>query len=708
MNVYDFKEVVQKAPMTGKVSSRATRLGTKAGGDSRLRVTAANFGGAGDKISRAQEKLKEKQAVTSDPERRIRAMEAEINSLIDQSNAEMYAGNSIGALEKAKEAQAKMKPFEKFLEANELGDFFNSELLFAVGMNLANLYEKNELVTEALAEYSKLLNAKASDSSFLVRVNMGNLYFRQEKFSTAIKMYKMALDMAHSKYALVKFKITRNIGHCYIRIKEFHEAINAYETVMGKFPDLETAFNLLLCLYVTRDQEKMKRAFTDMLAVENYWSLGTSEGPKDAEDPLAKELYLRHSKAQRLITDAAKLIAPVIEPSVIAGFDWVIEALKGSNYSEVLSEIEISKALMFVKQKDIDSAIAALKAFEKKDKKLMNRAATNLGFLYLLEQDYGNAEKYCDMALSFDPYNSKALVNKGNCLFHKKDFLGAKEEYLKAIGVEADCVEALYNLAYVNKKIANYPDALIALEKLNSFTKASPDVLFEMAAVCELMGHRKASLKWFDLLSASVPNDPAVHAKLGALYNLENDEGQAYHHYLESFKLLPTNLETIAWLGIYNVKAFNYTRACFFFERASLLQPKDLKWKLMIASCNRRMDLLEKALKQYKEIQEEEPDNLESLKFIVQISGKLGLDAEAYRDRLRRVERELEAAEGGFVELHNDNMDASAAKEPAPVASGAGQGAAAAPQGKVVRTVSSHDKKVEIDFENDAVLELPE
>lgn len=292
-----------------------------------------------------------------------------------------------------------MKPFEKYLEANELSDFFNSDLLFSVGMNLANFYERNELVAEALAEYGKLLNAKSSDSSFLVRVNMGNLYFRQEKFSLAIKMYKMALDMAHSKYALVKFKIMRNIGHCYIRVKEFHEAISAYETVMSKFPDLETAFNLLLCLYITRDQEKMKRAFADMLAVETYWSSSAAETPRFADDPISKELYSRHAKAHRLIIDAAKLIAPVIEGSVIAGFDWVIESLKNSSYSEVLQEIEISKALVYVRQKDIDAAIVALKAFERKDERLMIRAATNLGFLYLLENDLANAERYTDLAL---------------------------------------------------------------------------------------------------------------------------------------------------------------------------------------------------------------------------------------------------------------------------------------------------------------------
>ena len=101
------------------------------------------------------------------------------------------------------------------------------------------------------------------------------------------------------------------------------------------------------------------------------------------------------------------------------------------------------------------------------------------------------------------------------------------------------------------------------------------------------------------------------------LYSSQNDEPQAYYHYLESFKLLPTNLDTIAWLGIYYVKNVNYDKACFFFERAALLQPNDIKWKLMIASCNRRMENYEKALKLYEQIHMYDPDNLESLRFIV-------------------------------------------------------------------------------------------
>lgn len=90
----------------------------------------------------------------------------------------------------------------------------------------------------------------------------------------------------------------------------------------------------------------------------------------------------------------------------------------------------------------------------------MSRVASNISFLYFLEKDYSEAERYVDIALNNDRYNARALVNKGNCLFMKNDFRKAKELYLEAIGVEADCIEALYNLGYVNKKLNLFIEAL--------------------------------------------------------------------------------------------------------------------------------------------------------------------------------------------------------------------------------------------------------
>lgn len=148
----------------------------------------------------------------------------------------------------------------------------------------------------------------------------------------------------------------------------------------------------------------------------------------------------------------------------------------------------MAKAMVHVEQRNITAAVELLKSFEKKDKKMMTTAACNLSFLYFLEDDLENAEKYSDIALRYDRYNCKALVNKGNCFFSRNDFSRAKENYLEAIGVQADCLEALYNLAFVNRKLNAFMEAVTALEKLQSLAKNRPEVLFQLGSIYEALG----------------------------------------------------------------------------------------------------------------------------------------------------------------------------------------------------------------------------
>ena len=47
-----------------------------------------------------------------------------------------------------------------------------------------------------------------------------------------------------------------------------------------------------------------------------------------------------------------------------------------------------------------------LKAFEKKDSKCASVAATNLSFIYFLQSEYQQAEKYAEVAMAADRYNT--------------------------------------------------------------------------------------------------------------------------------------------------------------------------------------------------------------------------------------------------------------------------------------------------------------
>lgn len=245
-------------------------------------------------------------------------------------------------------------------------------------------------------------------------------------------------------------------------------------------------------------------------------------------DLLREELKERQKKAVRYITMAAKLIAPALDPKDwCSGFDWVIETLK-HDHELIAGELQISKALTHLRKKQFDrvrarlgcrltvtggcpasppssfrvpppllplQAIDVLKSFERMDQALKAKAATNLSFLYFLEGDIGQADKYANLAVRHDRYNAKALVNKGNCLNEKGELERAKELYLEAIGVEADCVEAIYNLGLVNKHLGILSESLQAFEKLHTIIPDSPEVIYQIANLHDMLGNYHSAQK---------------------------------------------------------------------------------------------------------------------------------------------------------------------------------------------------------------------
>lgn len=380
------------------------------------------------------------------------------------------------------------------------------------------------------------------------------------------------------------------------------------------------------------------------------------------------------------MTTAARLIAPVLEVrSWEAGFDWVVDQLR-HDHPQIASEVLVVKALEHLNKRQFDSAIELLKSFERKEKHHKARAATNLAFLYLLEGDVEQATRFASLAVKHDRYNAKALVNMGeiaalagcldcqfvgrivlvvlpttaialpvalrvlpcagNCLCETGELERAKELFLEAIGVEADCVEAIFDLGLVNKQLGVYGEAIQAFEKLHTLVPSSPEVLYHLGNLHDSLGNHERAIKYFSYLVSRVKSDPAVLARLGHLFNTNGDETEAFRYHSDSFGYFPVNLDVISFLGIWYVKAELYEKAITYFERAAEVEPKEAKWRLMVASCYRRMQDPQGALTLYQAIHADFPDNMECLSYIVAICRDMGRPFSEYEEKLVRLERE--------------------------------------------------------------------
>ena len=110
-------------------------------------------------------------------------------------------------------------------------------------------------------------------------------------------------------------------------------------------------------------------------------------------------------------------------------------------------------------------------------------------------------------------------------------------------------------------------------------------------------------------------------------------------------------MNVISWLGAYFVKNEMYEKAVAYFERAAQIQPQEVKWKLMVASCHRRSGDYALAFEIYRAIHAGFPDNIECLRYLVHICDDLGKKDQShdYVVKLRAVERAMEGGDGPGV-----------------------------------------------------------
>ena len=95
------------------------------------------------------------------------------------------------------------------------------------------------------------------------------------------------------------------------------------------------------------------------------------------------ERKLRHL-AEKNILISANLISTIIDDYFNDGYSWCVETIKNSYFSSLATDLELKKAVIYLKQDDFQQAIDTLKYFEKKESNIAINAAINLSFIYIL------------------------------------------------------------------------------------------------------------------------------------------------------------------------------------------------------------------------------------------------------------------------------------------------------------------------------------
>ena len=576
----------------------------------------------------------------------IKEFEKNIQKLSDESIILKCKGNFRAAKEKALTAYKKMTDFK---QQNQ--DYFNAEMEFGLQLNIALIYEGLKMFEDALQIYLDIVQKENYYSPGImkdkIRINIGNLYYKQGDYQKAIIEWKKAVDKISKENKELRGLVLRNIANAHIKLGSYDDAIDNYTESVKHKEDMKTCKNLLLSNLAMNKMKETKQVFSLMIeSAQNQEKeidpSSENEEEKTTMDPLKEYLIIRKKESSSIIVNIALVMTHFLEKDPLEAFKYIIDCLKKSNMVDIQNEVEMAKAMYFLKKRDIAQTIAIMKNFENKNKNLISRVANNISFLYFVEGDYAKAEQYANTAIENERYNHKALVNKGNIHYIKEDYNKAKEFYLEAIGVQSDCIEAIYNLGMVNIRMEQIYEAIQAFEKLHSVCPNIPEVLYKIAKLYEYMKQYDDAIKYYSLLLLQLPNDPILLSSLGSLYYQINpkDETNYMHYFEDSYRYFPSNFDNLTVLGFLYFKEENYEKALSFFRLASKVNPNAYTAEIHYAKCYFKLGRFRESFKAFRRIHSKYPDNKEALMYLIANAKQLNLPFEEYAKEISRLDQE--------------------------------------------------------------------
>ncbi|XP_049557214.1 intraflagellar transport protein 88 homolog isoform X7 [Orcinus orca] len=461
-------------PMTGAIQDGVTRPMTA--------VRAAGFtkaalrGSAFDPLGQSRGPAPPLEARNEDsPEEKIRQLEKKVNELVEESCIANSCGDLKLALEKAKDAGRKERVLVRQREQITSPENINLDLTYSVLFNLASQYSANEMYPEALNTYQVIVKNKMFSNAGRLKVNMGNIYLKQRNYSKAIKFYRMALDQIPSVHKEMRIKIMQNIGVTFIKTGQYSDAINSFEHIMSVAPNLKAGFNLILSYFAVGDREKMKKAFQKLIAVpletdEDGKYISPNDDPHTnlvieaiKNDHLRQMERERKAMAEKYIMTAAKLIAPVIETSFAVGYDWCVEVVKASQYVELANDLEINKAIMYLRQKDFNQSYRYFPS--------NIEVIEWLGAYYIDTQFCEKAIQYFERASLIQPTQVKWQLMVASCFRRSGNYQKALDTYKdihRKFPENVECLRFLVRLCtdIGLKEVQEYATKLKRLEKM--------------------------------------------------------------------------------------------------------------------------------------------------------------------------------------------------------------------------------------------------
>ena len=232
------------------------------------------------------------------------------------------------------------------------------------------------------------------------------------------------------------------------------------------------------------------------------------------------------------------LRTPLID---LESFDLQFRLSSQMNYLTLLTV-----GLVRYEADDFQGAIRSLTAALEQPSKLEEVVSPAICLYYrgnanLLANQYDEAIADFDKAISLDPSNGKAYIQRGSAYCCKADYKHAITDLSKGITLEPDRAEAYNNRGAAYIKSQNYEKAIADFDKAISLDPNDADAYSNRGATCSTLQNYEKAITDFDKAISLDPNNAGAYVNRGRTYDLMGEHGAAIIELTRAINIDPTN-----------------------------------------------------------------------------------------------------------------------------------------------------------------------
>jgi tetratricopeptide (TPR) repeat protein len=198
------------------------------------------------------------------------------------------------------------------------------------------------------------------------------------------------------------------------------------------------------------------------------------------------------------------------------------------------------------------------------------------GFSYWSQGDANKAIEHYLKAVSLDPNYENALFELGYAYSEKGEYQKAIDYYGKALLLNPKAKDATYNMGLVYTRMQDYPNAEKWYRKSLELDPNYSDALNNMGVVMLNTKRYAEAELWY---KKALQNNPGYHLayyNLGLVYENLNQTGRSMEHYKKAIELKPDYADAMIRLALLlEIKEKNFSEAEHWYNKAVSTNPNN-------------------------------------------------------------------------------------------------------------------------------------